>query len=99
MVESCAAAEDHLICLELLVKGHHLVRSGLYGEAWPSLSNLFRTGPGKLWFGLSGSVQIWSALQGLVLSDLIWSGPLCSDLICLVRSGLLLSGQVWSGLL
>ena len=25
----------------------------LYGEAWPSLSVLFRTGPGKLWFGLS----------------------------------------------
>ena len=71
-----------------LWKAHHLVRSGLYGEAWPSLSNLFRTGPGKLWFALSGSVQIWPAT--------FWSGLTCKVWFCLVSSGLLLSAWIWS---
>ena len=71
-----------------LWKTHHLVRSGLYGEAWPSLSNLFGTGPGKLWFGLSGSVQIWPAA--------FWSGLPCKVWFCLVSSGLLLSAWIWS---
>ena len=72
-------------CLWLV---HHLVWSGLYGEARPSLSVLFWTGPGKLWFGSSGSVQIWPAA--------FWSGLPCKDLFCPVSCGLLLSAGIWS---
>ena len=63
------------VCLELLVKSAPF-RSSLYGEVWPSLSDLFRTGPGKLWFGLSGSVQIRPAA--------FWSGLPCKVWFCLV---------------
>ncbi len=71
-----------------LWKAHRLVRSGLYGEVWPSLSNLFLTGSGKLWFGLSGSVQIWPAA--------FWSGLPCKVWFCLVSCGLLHSAWIWS---
>ena len=67
-------------------KGHHLVGSGLYGEAWPCVFDEFWTGPGKLWFGLSGSVQIRSAA--------FWSGLPCKVWFCLVSSGLLLSAWI-----
>ena len=87
MIESCAGAGDHFdMSGAACKKGYNLVRSSLYGEAWPSLSDLFWTEPGKLWFGLSGSVQIWLAA--------FWSGLPCKVWFCLVSSGLLLSAWI-----
>ena len=72
MVQSCGATGDHFDMSGVACeKGHHLVGSGLYGEAWPCVFDEFWTGPGKLWFGCldqfrSGLLlgKALSALQG-----------------------------------
>ena len=101
MVESCAAAEDNLICLELLEK--RTIEFGLASMARRDPVCLFCSGLVLVSFGL---VRLDQFRSGLLLSGLVcparfgfvWSHLVCSSLLGSDLPGPIWFAVVWSGL-